>query len=359
MMSPGTTVSPSFFSHLRDTVGSTRANTACATQAPASTPDALARKVAAACVPSGTLQAARHAGGAVSLRAGSGPGRQDSGSEPLSVHTHGSTTRGGRQPSPQQAGSHPETSPSCRSPTNSRGLGADVTQVPCILCQCRVNHCIHVIGGVCRRRHGRKARSSALPAERGGSGGGTSGWAVAAVGAAASTQGCSGLLGLFPAERRVAGGPRDQRTSPYATAWSTVGLLGAGLDAGVLIVDGNVGPGPNAGGRTAGGGAACRAGRLLERRGLGAANWFGGTCPPTTGARSIVWAARQHCKLPQDALQLITPLLQRGRPAPQPGRTPAAARTLRVQRRGTPRTPRSSAAGHHAAETFSKAPAPW
>ena len=55
-ISPGATRSPSLRAQLRLTAGSTRANTACATHTPASTPLAFARKVARACVPSGTLR---------------------------------------------------------------------------------------------------------------------------------------------------------------------------------------------------------------------------------------------------------------------------------------------------------------
>lgn len=55
-ISPGCTLSPSLRAQLRLTAGSTRANTACATHTPASTPGAFARKVARAWVPSGTLR---------------------------------------------------------------------------------------------------------------------------------------------------------------------------------------------------------------------------------------------------------------------------------------------------------------
>lgn len=55
-MSPGATASPSLRRQVSATLASTRANTACATHTPASTPGALARKVAVACVSSGTLR---------------------------------------------------------------------------------------------------------------------------------------------------------------------------------------------------------------------------------------------------------------------------------------------------------------
>jgi hypothetical protein len=62
---PGRTASPSLRSQLRLTEGSTRANTACATHTPASTPGAFARNVAVAWVLSGTLHAQADEGGQI------------------------------------------------------------------------------------------------------------------------------------------------------------------------------------------------------------------------------------------------------------------------------------------------------
>lgn len=50
-------------------------------------------------------------------------------------------------------------------PASARGVGGDVSVVPRILCQCRINHSVHIVGGVLRRRHGRKA-GAGLPANR-------------------------------------------------------------------------------------------------------------------------------------------------------------------------------------------------
>ena len=52
---PASTRAPSAASQRRVRAGSTLRKTACATQTPASTPDALARNDAVACTPSGTL----------------------------------------------------------------------------------------------------------------------------------------------------------------------------------------------------------------------------------------------------------------------------------------------------------------
>lgn len=75
-ISPGCTRSPSLRAQLRLTAGSTRANTACATHTPASTPGALARKVARAWVPSGTLRQAGRGAVTSARRQGAGGQRR-------------------------------------------------------------------------------------------------------------------------------------------------------------------------------------------------------------------------------------------------------------------------------------------